>query len=228
MVGSDSHGRRLAVDWPTKQRHQPIQGPSTLARRAAAVDTWSYDRAARPSRYLAMILHDFVTVELPLADVERVVLDGSSLLDASAAAAYAQGECLRLRVGPGGSDGRCTKSIHVEVGQPHIHDDTVGIPMLLEAVGTPGLFPRLDANVELAPLSASLTQLTFFGSYGPPLGKFGRKLDNLLLHRVAELTIRAFLQDMAKRIIASTSAATEVAAPTSTADSHAKGMPCTS
>ena len=175
-----------------------------------------------------MILHDFITVELPLADVQRVVLDGSSLLDASAAAASAQGERLRLRVGPGGSDGHCTKSVHVEVGQPHIRDDAVGIPLLWEAVGAPGLFPRIDATIELAPISASLTQLTFFGSYCPPFGQLGRKLDNLVLHRVGELTIRAFLQDMASRIADSAGAATGVAAPTSTTDAHSTGMPCTS
>ncbi|MHB1519036.1 MAG: hypothetical protein ACYDDZ_09260 [Acidimicrobiales bacterium] len=147
-----------------------------------------------------MILHDFVTVEVPLAQVKREVLRESSLLDASSAA-YARGEGLRLRVGPGGSDGRCTKTIHVVVGEPRTHDDIVEVPLLWEAVGTPGLFPRLDANVEIAPLSASLTQLTFFGSYRPPFGGLGRKLDNLLLHRVAELTIRAFLQDMADRVV---------------------------
>lgn len=158
-----------------------------------------------------MILHDFVTVELPLADVKRAVLDGRSLLDASAAVAYAQGERLRLRVGPAGSDGRCAKAILVEVGQPRTRDDTVGIPLLWEAVGTPGLFPRIDATVELAPLGSSFTELTFFGSYGPPLGAFGRKLDNLLLHRIAELTIRAFLQDMATRIVAAAQGAREPA-----------------
>ncbi|MHB1710365.1 MAG: hypothetical protein ACYCV7_03025 [Acidimicrobiales bacterium] len=175
-----------------------------------------------------MILHDFVTVELPLAAVERAVLDGSSLLDASAATAYAQGERLRLRVGPAGPDGRYAKTIHVEVGQPCTHDDTVGIPLIWEAVGAPGLFPRLDANVELAPLSASLTQLTFFGSYSPPLGKLGRKLDNLLLHRVAELTIRAFLQDMASRIVESSAGSTGAEARTVAAASDVKGMTCTS
>lgn len=170
-----------------------------------------------------MILHDFVTVALPLADVEHAMIDGSSLLNASAAEVYDQGERLRLRVGPTGSDRRCAKTVHVEVGRPYRHDDTVGVPLLWEAAGAPGLFPRLDANVEIAPLASSLTQLTFFGSYAPPLGKVGRTFDNLLLHRVAELTIRAFLQDIATRIVATAVAPNEVGAQPGTAEHRPRG-----
>lgn len=175
-----------------------------------------------------MILHDFVTVELPIATVERAVLDGHSLLGASAAAAYAQGERLRLQVGPPGSDKRFTKTIHIEIGRPCTRDDTVGIPLLWEAIGAPGLFPRLDATVELAPLRGSLTQLTFFGNHSPPLGKLGRKLDNLMLHRVVELTIRAFLQDMARRLVDSAAIAPGVASRTNTTAPCGAGMTCTS
>jgi hypothetical protein len=42
-------------------------------------------------------------------------------------------------------------------------------------------------------MDAHLTQLTIHGRYEPPLGAVGRRLDRLLMHRIAEATIRAFL-----------------------------------
>jgi hypothetical protein len=62
------------------------------------------------------------------------------------------------------------------------------------------LFPRLETDLEIAPLGAAITQITLRGRYEPPLGRPGRLLDEALLHRVAEATARSFLKRLAQAI----------------------------
>lgn len=150
-----------------------------------------------------MILHDFVTVDLPATEVCRAVLDGTALLAESASSAYARGESLRMRVGPAGSRSGFAKTVELAVGEPIARDDSVTIPLMWEVAGAAGLFPRLDASLEIAPVSADLTQITLFGRYDPPLGRLGEGLDRLVLHRLAENTIAMFLAEVAERITAS-------------------------
>ena len=147
-----------------------------------------------------MILHDFVTVDLPIDDVRKAVVDASSLLAESAATAYEHGEGLRVRVGPRGSRSRIAKMVEVTTGAAIVKDDTLTVPLIWQVAGPGGIFPRLDASLEIAPLSADLTQITLFGRYDPPLGRIGDGLDRLVLHRLAENTIRAFLTEVAKRM----------------------------
>jgi hypothetical protein len=53
-------------------------------------------------------------------------------------------------------------------------------------------------------------------------GAFGRRVDELLLHRLADLTVRAFLSNLADRLAASTGtrAAPATAPSTPVGDSH--------
>ena len=104
-----------------------------------------------------MIVHDFIAVELPARDVRQ------ALLAESATAACAQGNDLLVRVGPSGSGARLSKTVAVKIGRPIIQGEVISLPLLWEAVGTPALFPRVDASLEVAPLAPTLTQLSFFG-----------------------------------------------------------------
>ncbi len=147
-----------------------------------------------------MILHDFVTVDLPVDDVRKALVNATALLAESASTAYEHGEGLRMRVGPGGSRSGFAKTVEVTTGAVIVKDDTVTVPLMWEVTGAGSIFPRLDASLEIAPLSADLTQITLFGRYDPPLGRIGERLDRLVLHRLAENTIRAFLADVAERV----------------------------
>jgi hypothetical protein len=64
------------------------------------------------------------------------------------------------------------------------------------------LLPRLDAELELAPLGRHRTQLAISGRYEPPLGTVGRTVDRLALHRIAEATIKDFLDRVATTLTA--------------------------
>jgi hypothetical protein len=64
----------------------------------------------------------------------------------------------------------------------------------------------MSADLEVVGLDAELTQLTFRGRYEPPLGAVGRQLDRLLMHRIAEASVRSFLG----RLVATLTAAEAV------------------
>jgi len=157
------------------------------------------DAPARATVMVVMI-HDFVLVELPAPAVKQAILTGLSLLADGAVNATASGERLRTRVGPGGTDALVAKKVSLQTGEPIVDGDVTTLPILWEAVGAPSLFPRMDGSLEIAPLGSSLTQLTFFGRYDAPLGRLGEGLDRLVLHRIAEHTVRAFLTEIGHRI----------------------------
>ena len=62
------------------------------------------------------------------------------------------------------------------------------------------MFPQLDGNLELAPVDEDRSTLRLNGAYRPPLATVGARLDQLLLHHVADATIHRLLQDIAAAI----------------------------
>jgi hypothetical protein len=75
--------------------------------------------------------------------------------------------------------------------------------MTWKASGSGRLFPKLEADLELAPLGPSRTQLAISARYRPPLGTVGRAIDRAALHLVAEATIKDFLDRVAERLTTS-------------------------
>jgi hypothetical protein len=67
-----------------------------------------------------------------------------------------------------------------------------------EAVNRPHLFPFMQAELALYPLTASETQLDFSGAYRPPLGVLGSAVNALVGHRIAEGTVHRFVTDVAE------------------------------
>ena len=72
-----------------------------------------------------------------------------------------------------------------------------------------GLIPALDADVEVASLGPDRTQLSISARYRAPMGAVGRMLDRALLHRVAEATVKDFLDRVGERLSASELAKSE-------------------
>ena len=72
------------------------------------------------------------------------------------------------------------------------------IPLHWAAAGATGLFPSLDADLEIAPLGPDRTQLAMSARYVPPLGAVGRAIDRAVLFRVAEATLKDFLDHVAE------------------------------
>lgn len=140
-----------------------------------------------------MLIHDFVLVEEPIKKISSAVLDGKEWLGQNATQAYRDAERLRIKVGPKLGSKFSAKEVVLFIGNYRQARDSYVIPLTWEATGTPGLFPTLKADLLLAPIGDVATQITLTGSYEPPLGQVGQRLDQLLLHRLAETTIRSFL-----------------------------------
>jgi len=58
----------------------------------------------------------------------------------------------------------------------------------------------MEGKVELAPVDGLTTRLTVSGMYQPPLGRMGRQLDEALMHRVAESTVKELAESIAERL----------------------------
>ncbi|MHC5066806.1 MAG: hypothetical protein ACYTG5_22860 [Planctomycetota bacterium] len=72
------------------------------------------------------------------------------------------------------------------------------IKLQWEAAKAPRLFPIMDAELWIYPLTATETQLDFRGNYTPPLGPLGSALDALGLHRIAEASVHRIVTDVAE------------------------------
>lgn len=73
-------------------------------------------------------------------------------------------------------------------------------PVSWRSSSAPGLFPVLEADLELVPLQSDVCQLSLFGTYRPPLSVAGGAGDALVGHRVAEACVRRFVLDTAERM----------------------------
>jgi len=111
------------------------------------------------------------------------------------------GDALLAEVGFG-DDVRVARKVEIEFGEPIRMPSKTVIPLHWAAAGATGLFPALDADLEVAPLSPSRTQLAMSARYVPPLGAVGRAIDRAVLFRVAEATLKDFLDHVAEAMSA--------------------------
>jgi hypothetical protein len=103
-----------------------------------------------------------------------------------------------LRVGPVGAVPGASRLVRVLFTSPVHRDGEIAVALRWEASGPGGgLFPALDADIKLTEDGEDRTQVTLTGSYRPPLGALGNKLDRMLLHTVALATIKALLTQIA-------------------------------
>ena len=105
--------------------------------------------------------------------------------------AYRQAEELRVRVGPGPRV--FAKTVRLDLGRPIQGPGDTRVPISWVATGARGLFPRLEGEMVVSEVGPELTQLVFRGSYDPPLGLVGEALDRILLHRLAEASVKHFV-----------------------------------
>jgi hypothetical protein len=89
------------------------------------------------------------------------------------------------------------RKVEIEFGEPVRMPSKTVIPLRWEAAGAAGLFPALEADLEIAPLGPSRTQVAMSARYVPPLGAVGRAIDRAVLFRVAEATLKDFLDHVA-------------------------------
>jgi hypothetical protein len=149
-----------------------------------------------------MLVYDFIRIPLPVDLVRyRLLVAVNGLLQQVAEAAYDEGEELLSRVGPFGPVPGLSKAVKVYAGRVRDRGEGFVMPLRWSATGPTELFPVMEADLEIAPLGAEESQLRLSGSYDPPLGSLGRGLDRLLLHQLAEATVRAFLSELVAALL---------------------------
>jgi hypothetical protein len=150
-----------------------------------------------------MFIRYFVEIPKAMAELEALLLDTPSRWAAGPAReAEARGERLLTEVGFGNGE-RVDKRVEIAFGEPIRFPSKTVLPMSWRAASLESMFPRLEADLEVAKLGAERTQLAISARYTPPLGPIGRALDRALLHRVAEATVKDFLDRAARALVMS-------------------------
>ena len=88
------------------------------------------------------------------------------------------------------------KSVEEKVAEPGSGPIT---KLLLEwaATALPSLFPLMKGELSIYPLTSTETQLDFSGIYELPLGPVGKTLNAIVGHRIAEVSVHRFVDDVA-------------------------------
>ena len=172
-----------------------------------------------------MFLRYFIELPLPAEAVERALLAApTQWLPRLADRAGMWGEELLAEVGIGPAGRSLRKRVQVEFGpvirqpsrttlamtwQPTGPTGPTGTGGAIVATGmtgaggaggATGLFPVLEAELEIGALGTHRSQLALNASYRPPLGTVRGAIDRALLHRVAEATVKDFLDQTGQAI----------------------------
>jgi hypothetical protein len=141
-----------------------------------------------------MFVRYYMELPLPAGQVEHAMLGSpAGWLSTVAGEAQRRGDHLLTEIGVGPLGPRLGRRVSIQIDQPVRFPSMTSLPLTWEPVGLEGVLPRLDANIELGSLGEDRTQLAISARYRPPLGAVGRTVDRVLLHRVAEATVKDFL-----------------------------------
>jgi hypothetical protein len=148
-----------------------------------------------------MFIRYFVEVNRPFDEVEAELLRApAEWIPDLAGEAEARGEGLLAEVGFG-KVLRVERTVRIEFGAPARLEAKTLLPVKWRpAAGGPAL-PGLDGDLELAAVGPRRSQLSMTASYEPPFGLIGRLADRALLHRVAEATVKDFVDRIARALI---------------------------
>jgi hypothetical protein len=136
-------------------------------------------------------------VRASVAEVENALDRVRAHLEEWADVAYREGEALQARVGPTEA---LAKVVELDIGVAEIHSYGLSYPVHWSAVGARILFPELTADLILSNDGKGATKLTLRGTYRPPMGPLGRIADRALLGRIAEATVRSWMDRLAEAL----------------------------
>lgn len=157
-----------------------------------------------------MFVYYFMYIDRPFSDTRRLVLSIVDGLPEAAGIAYREGEQMQMRAGVGPVV--LSKTVRVEVGDPIDVGGETAIPVSWTATGPTRLFPTMDGELIIVGVGPADTQIIFRGTYRPPLGGLGEALDRALLHRVAEATVKHFVDRIGTAVMAQPEASGSLAA----------------
>jgi hypothetical protein len=151
-------------------------------------------------------LHAYDYVNAAYSRVREALLrDGKAIFQRATASAASRagdvGATLRVDVGP------LQVGVDVSIEMKGHRDETTALgersthfELGWTATRAPGLFPSMEGTLSLLPLGSRETQLDFHARYEPPLGVVGDALDAVAGRRVAEASLRRFIEDVCARL----------------------------
>ncbi len=150
-----------------------------------------------------MFLRYFVVIARPIEEVETDLATGAQKwMPALAWKSRGEGQRLLSELGFEVGTHRMGRGIEVELGALRPMNGVTLLPIRWRAASHAGLFPALDGQLEIAPMGKTTTQLGISATYEPPFGLFGKIADRALMHRVAEITVKDFLDRVGDQLAA--------------------------
>ena len=148
-----------------------------------------------------MFLRYFAEIAQPLEDVVGALVGApSEWLGDAAKDSLGKGKQLSTDVGLHFVGRRIQRRVDVSLGRPLRLPSATVIPVEWVDHSRAALFPRLRAELEVVGLGRDRCQLAINVRYDPPWGVLGTVADRALLHRVAEATVKDFLDHVAARV----------------------------
>jgi hypothetical protein len=147
-----------------------------------------------------MFVRYFMDLDVPFAEAEAALLaDPAAWLPTLVEETDEQGVHRLTSVGFG-IGVHVRKRVEVEVEAPLRVPGRTVVPLRWSTGAEHSPLPSMEGDIELAPFGPDASHLAMSGRYTPPYGAIGEALDRALLNRVAEATVRDFVQRVAERI----------------------------
>ena len=163
---------------------------NTSTRSAGRSGGWAAVRRNKKGMYVQHSVH----LDRPVKDVSAALLEGPSSWFPGVRGKNTTKVGLHVAGIP------LRKKVVVEVGETVRTSTWAVVPISWKATFPERLFPTMTGKIELAPSSHTETRLTVSGMYEPPLGKVGEQLDEALMHRIADGTVRELAEGIAKKL----------------------------
>lgn len=138
-----------------------------------------------------MLVHYYGVLAEAAQDIAAQFEEMDDLIRNLGNSAYRKGESLHAEIGPSRSP--VAKTVTLEVGQMEKRGDMYVFPIAWWATGASRLFPRMEGEITVAPMGCTLSRVSFQGNYEPPLGILGRLLNRSLLGRIADSTVKDWM-----------------------------------
>ena len=78
------------------------------------------------------------------------------------------------------------------------HERKLSIRLDWKAADSSRLFPIMEAQLDVYPITGTETQLDFNGEYQPPLGILGKAIDGVIGNRIAKASVHHFVSEVAE------------------------------
>jgi hypothetical protein len=156
--------------------------------------------AATDPRRSAVFLFESVDVDQPAGSISDRICGDGLWLAPLATRATKDGSAVIVRIGPTPAASAVGPKVRILLGRCRQRGASTAVAIRWEATELRPVFPVLDGDLIVTAVDATKSRVTLQASYRPPLGWLGERVDQALMHRLAQATVRSFLARVAERL----------------------------